>query len=263
MKKLPVYISIIALLLLCFMPGNVVYGQAVYDSAKIEEAPAIAIDSLSLDEEEEEKDIIFTLPQAEYDSVQLKHLPSGYIDSLKNNEAFDYVKTGIPRPEVKQKQEKQHKPFRLNINIDSVIVYIAIAIFAALLIWYITTRVFIKKNKTSEVEFTQEKDLPEDIFSIPYKEAIQKAMQQKNYRLAIRLHYLQLLKTLADKKIITYRPDKTNFDYLMQVRPTDHYNDFFKATRNYEYSWYGLFDISEEQYLKMEQVFENFYKRVK
>ncbi|MCH5682976.1 DUF4129 domain-containing protein [Niabella sp. W65] len=100
-----------------------------------------------------------------------------------------------------------------------------------------------------------------DIFSIEYAAAIKEALNNKNYRLAIRLHYLQLLKMLSEKGVIHYQPDKTNFDYLLQVRSTPHYSDFSGLTRQYEYSWYGLFPISQSQYEQIDLLFTNFQKR--
>lgn len=198
------------------------------------------------------------ITQGTSDSVKWKQLPGGYVDGLEKDKAFEYVKTGIPRP--KPKEKKQSPAFTLN----RAILFIAVIAFAAFLIWYLAdNNIIVFRGKSKKIkEEKHEEEEHEDIFSIQYKDAIQKAVQHKNYRQAIRLHYLQLLKTLSDKKIINYRPDKTNFDYLMQLRPTTYYNDFFAATRNYEYSWYGLFEISPEMYEKIEPVFSDFYKKV-
>lgn len=234
---------------------------AAQDTAAVVEvvpvAPPVTLDSVY---EDEDYDNEFELPLTTADSVQWKNFPPGYIDSLKNDEAFGYVKNGIPKPEQKKKAKEKSKPFTFN----EIIPYIAIAVFVAFIIWYLISNniVVFRKKSTAAIAEQEEFDENEDIFSIEYRQAIQKALANKNYRLAIRLHYLQLLRKLSDKNIINYRPDRTNFDYLMQLRPTDYYNDFFTATRNYEYSWYGLFNISEEQYKKIEKAFDDFLKRV-
>ncbi len=87
-----------------------------------------------------------------------------------------------------------------------------------------------------------------DIFAINYQKEIDKAVGMNNYRLAVRLMFLRLLRNLSDKNIIQYKQDSTNFDYMMQLRSTGMYPDFFRLTRNYEYSWYGQFDIDKEKY---------------
>ncbi len=83
-----------------------------------------------------------------------------------------------------------------------------------------------------------------------------------NYRLAIRLQYLELLKKLSDNGLIHFLPDKTNFEYLAQLRSSSYYDDFFTATRNYEYSWYGLFDISENMYQKINNTFQQLKQKL-
>lgn len=256
---------------LCFLLSHVLLvictanAQSIYDSTVDTEivVPPSYQDSIYDEEddyyEEEEDSIDFSTVAVLPDTARQRVLAAGYIDSLEKDAAFGYVKTGIPRPG--EPKQKQAKAFRFN----TIILYIAIAVFVAFLIWYLINNnvILFRRKPASLKEEEKEDDIPEDIFSIQYKQAIQKALQNKNYRLAIRLQYLQLLKVMADKKIINYRPDRTNFDYLLQLRATDYYKDFFSVTRNYEYSWYGLFDISEQQYQKMEQGFDDFYKRVK
>lgn len=257
-------LTCLLILVAIFFSSNAVAQANEEEKAMIEIQPPIVDSIVSYTEDEFESEDAETTDFTSVndfaaDTVKQNHLQAGYIDSLKNDKNFAYVKTGIPRP--KARSASGNNSFTLN----KILLYISIIAFIGFLIWYlINNNIILFKNKSAALkENVGDEEVSEDIFSIQYKQAIQKALQNKNYRLAIRLHYLQLLKMMADKKIITYRPDKTNFDYLMQLRPTDHYNDFFSVTRNYEYSWYGLFDISEQQYQKMEQGFENFYKRVK
>ena len=75
--------------------------------------------------------------------------------------------------------------------------------------------------------------------------------------------FLRILKNLSDKKIIQYKQDRTNFDYLLQLHSTKYYADFFRLTRNYEYSWYGQFDIEPEKFSIIKNDFENFDRNLK
>lgn len=121
--------------------------------------------------------------------------------------------------------------------------------FAAVLLYYLSDShlgLFRRRRKIRQEETGAEAEMPEDIFSISYDREIQKAISAGNYRLAVRLHYLRLLSRLAEKNIIRYQPDKTNFDYILQVQQTPLYADFFRVTRYYEYSWYGQFDVRED-----------------
>jgi hypothetical protein len=68
---------------------------------------------------------------------------------------------------------------------------------------------------------------------------------------------------MSEKNIIQYKQDKTNFDYLLQLHPTKHYNSFFRITRNYEYSWYGKFDVSEQAYRVISSEFDQFDRELR
>lgn len=185
-----------------------------------------------------------------------RKMDSNYINDLKNNSSFSYVKNGIPKPKIEVPEQQK-------FNVGKVILYIAVALFIVILIWYLIENdllLFRKKTVANAKGFNEETD--EDLFSINFPQAIREAVQNGNYRLAIRLHYLQLLKTLSGKGIINYLPDKTNFEYLLQTKATPHYSDFFSVTRNYEYSWYGLFPIDEAQYKLIENSFANFNKKI-
>lgn len=182
-------------------------------------------------------------------------LPANYIENLKKDNSFDYVKNGIPDP------EKRNIP-RMSLPVGELWIYVAIILFLLLLGWYLKAHhlLFFRK-KPAAVESVAQEALSKDIFTIEYGAAIQEALSSNNYRLAVRLHYLQLLKTLSEKGMIHYQPDKTNFDYLLQMRSTPHYSDFSSLTRQYEYSWYGLFPVSRDQYDQIHQLFANFHKK--
>lgn len=98
----------------------------------------------------------------------------------------------------------------------------------------------------------------DDIFSIDYRKEIDKAAAAGNYNFAVRLLYLRLLRQLAEKNIIDYKQDLTNFDYLMQLQQTTYYKEFFWLTRHYEYSWYGQFPLGPGRFDTIRQQFESF-----
>ena len=91
-----------------------------------------------------------------------------------------------------------------------------------------------------------------------YEREIKKAVDNKNYRLAIRLWYLLTLKESADRNIIDYRHEKTDSDYVNSLYGSSYYHNFFRLTRNFEYTWYGQFSISPETYNLLQADFSKF-----
>lgn len=253
------------LLLLIGGTHNALLAQHGDEDTSFTIAPP-AIDSVvEYDEEAQNKED--SLKRAEVnafdtiDAVSMQTIPSrnlgdGYVQQFLKDDVFGYVKNGIPKPKIKQRK-------RSGIKTGDILLIIAVSAFIAFLVWYLNQRnIFLFRKKPASLSNGSVVDDEKDIFSINYAQAIENALSKKNYRLAIRLQYLQVLKMLADKSIIHYQPEKTNLDYLLQLKPTTYYNSFFSITRNYEYSWYGLFDIDEAAYRQINHAFSNFHKKI-
>ncbi len=99
---------------------------------------------------------------------------------------------------------------------------------------------------------------PDDIYAIPFDQAIQEAVASGNYRLAVRLLYLQTLKKLADEGFIEWQLNKTNTDYVSEVSKYKWKPVFEKLTQSFEYTWYGEVTIAVEHYQALQQQFQQF-----
>jgi hypothetical protein len=196
--------------------------------------------------------------------VYERHLTPEQVNKLKNDKDFWYADT---EPE-KEKQEKINKqrnytPLGDRPWFQTILWIVIIGGFLFALVWYlISNQVNLFRKKKDISQIAEEEEMPEDIFAINYQKEIDKAARQGNFRLAIRLMYLRLLKVLSDRDIIHYKNDLTNFDYLMQLQGSRHYQHFFRLTRHYEYSWYGHFDVNETQYGSIRTDFEQMDREV-
>lgn len=112
----------------------------------------------------------------------------------------------------------------------------------------------LKTRDIPEVFFSEEEEI---INAKDIKNLIHKAFVEQNYRLAIRYYYLLILKKLGDAKLIEYEFDKTNTDYISEIKTETIYKDFKKATTIYDYIWYGNFSLSEEDYKIAEITFNH------
>ena len=91
---------------------------------------------------------------------------------------------------------------------------------------------------------------------------IRTALQNNNYRHAVRYQYLRSLHYLAGKNLVELAPDKTNFQYVREIKNRDMQNEFASLTLNYEYVWYGEFSIENEVYQKIEKGFTGFNQKL-
>lgn len=92
---------------------------------------------------------------------------------------------------------------------------------------------------------------------------IQKALDARNYRLAVRYYYLYVLQLLSEREFIDWQLQKTNHDYEKEIKTPDLQKAFSKITRLYDYIWYGDFEIDQSQYERVELVFADVRKIVK
>ncbi len=137
-----------------------------------------------------------------------------------------------------------------------IIPYILLGILLFLLIKFflnVNSRALLfAKDNEAMVTLSEEEHIikNEDI-----NQLIQKALKEKNYRLAIRYYYLLILKQMSDKELIKWELQKTNDDYINELEKQELKAPFSHITRLYDYIWYGDFPIDETKYLKAENKF--------
>ena len=121
------------------------------------------------------------------------------------------------------------------------------------------TGIFGKSARKTGVAF---EELNEDIHEMDFDQLVQEAVDQGNFRRAVRLHYLRSLKVLSDRELIEWRPYKTNHDYQTELRTTPWAKDFDELTRDFEYVWYGDFSLNSEEYQSVASVFKDFQQKL-
>lgn len=137
-----------------------------------------------------------------------------------------------------------------------------VSIFVAAVIYFLlSNRINFFSRKAANAH-SEEATAEDDLHNASHDSLLAKYIAQNNYRLAVRVLYLQLLKMLSERSIISYQPQFTNTHYLQQLSATSLYGDFFKVTRYYEYIWYGEFPVSEDTFRKVSNDFANMKKEV-
>jgi hypothetical protein len=101
-------------------------------------------------------------------------------------------------------------------------------------------------------------ETPENIHEINFEAEINLAAKDRNYRLAVRLLYLQCLKKLTDKSIIHWEASKTNHAYLNEISDVKNKQQFSILTKQFEYAWYGDFPVNEQGFAQISKSFDDF-----
>jgi hypothetical protein len=103
----------------------------------------------------------------------------------------------------------------------------------------------------------------EDIHAISFEEAIEQAVKDGNYRLAVRLLYLQSLKKLTDKGLINWQINKTNIAYVQELSGTFYQQSFNELTLKFETNWYGDRHIAPDEFRLVQDQFNQFNKQIR
>lgn len=97
----------------------------------------------------------------------------------------------------------------------------------------------------------------EDIKQIDFDTLIVKALENSNYRLAIRYMYLKSLKILSAKKHIDWNVQKTNSDYTSEINNPQLKTLFRKVSVWYDHIWYGEYALDAGNFEIAEKDFNN------
>jgi len=229
-------------LLLCSGSARAQFDDVTTDTVRIEEAAVETFDT-----------VLTT-------AVHVRSVPDSTLRRVRADDAYWYANTAPPRKKQQEQRKERRSGLHISSGVGTFIWILIIGTFIGLIIWYLASseiRIFRKASAPIDMGGSAE-DTPEDIFSLDYGKAIARAVAAGDFRLAIRLHYLSTLKDLSDRGLINYTQERTNSEYLQQMASTPHYRSFFRITRDFEYSWYGGFRITDETYARVQNEFADF-----
>lgn len=92
----------------------------------------------------------------------------------------------------------------------------------------------------------------ENLQSLQFSKEIEEAMAAKNWRLVVRLRYLQALFILSEKELLRIKQGKTNHDYLYELKAGAGREQFAQLARLFDYVWYGHFEAEEVHIVQSE-----------
>lgn len=200
--------------------------------------------------------------------VDTRKVSDREVNELKSDDAYWYVNEVPPRKKREAAENRKHEKARdkqiFNLPWLRLLFWVLlIAGFIALLVWFLRSsniRLFGQKDKAIKEE--PEEEATGNIFEMNFENEIQKAIDAGNYRMAIRLMYLRTLRDLSNRGLINYTHEKTNSDYLLQLAGTPYYKNFFRLTRNFDYTWYGQFELSQDGFTTIQNDFSSFKQQL-
>lgn len=155
------------------------------------------------------------------------------------------------------------KVFSGSANIAGILIRLFAIILVGLLLYFIIRYILAKNGgfffsrKNRKIQINQE-ELHENIHEINFPKSIADFEAAGDFRSAIRYQFLFALKKLSDKKLIVWNPEKTNKDYVSELKAPHIKNDFSALSYVFDYVWYGEFSIDRESYMKFRQQYQSF-----
>lgn len=209
------------------------------------------------------------MDSVKYDNshINVRQPPDEKIEELKNNPVYKY--DIIPQnPETLWQRIKRWmwQQFIKLFSNEGAAPFIRYAIFILLLVLLITRLLNARlQNLFYRNKFQEKiniKEISEDIHKLDLDSLIRDEIENKNYKNAIRLLYLKLLKLLSDSGLILWTINKTNTDYMKEIVRTPYNVAFGKLSALYEFIWYGDFNIEKEGFDKVRVEFDSIYDKI-
>lgn len=111
-------------------------------------------------------------------------------------------------------------------------------------------------GRSSDKKVIHYDEIEKNLQLVDFEKLIREALRSGENRLAIRYHYLWLLKKMAAREIIEWDVEKTNSDYLYEIKNVKLKEDFAYLSYLYNNIWYGEFDLEEETSEKAIKAFQ-------
>ncbi len=120
--------------------------------------------------------------------------------------------------------------------------------------------VFSKSTKVTQLKFGLDNA---NIETEELEKLLKAFVKNMAYREATRTLFLLCLRELHRSDHIQWNVYKTDRDYYYEVKDQSIQKQFKSIIRQYEFVWYGKFDIGEVEYMPIQHDFEFFIKRIK
>ncbi len=148
-----------------------------------------------------------------------------------------------------------------SINSANLILKIVAILIILFVIYQITKSIINKEGswifgKSSKKKVIHHEDIEKNLKNVDFKKLVADTINAGNHRLAVRYYYLWTLKQMSEKGIIEWIPEKTNTDYLYEIKSAQLKNEFEYLSYLYNYIWYGEFEMTIERFEDVKKSFD-------
>lgn len=264
----------LSLLLVCALA----FSQEVDSTAaevivaeEIEKQTQYYTDSAYSDEYEAESDYNNVAPQATQsakaymdEDVSVKKFEDSKWKDIVGNADFE-EKPPKREPKKQDKKKKSSSGFSMpgiSPEVLKMISFVVVFILFGFILYYVSRNTTLSQSvrKLTPADVSAP---VENIEELDTEGLLKQALATGDLRLAVRIHYLLLLKKLNEAGLIAWKKDKTNRDYLSELYGRNAcYDDVRSLTLAYEIVWYGERTVSSESFERLSGNFESVNRQI-
>jgi hypothetical protein len=206
---------------------------------------------------------------SEPDTSTLRSISESKWQKIKEDKAFVYKRDKAKKEKPKKVDKEKKKPiFDISLLFNSRVFKIILFLLLGITLIFVIYHLFLsgefnfmnyrkKKPTQSEPSYEQVEE-----FSA-WDQALNDALSKQDYRLAVRILYLETLQKLNTNGLINYQQDKTNWEYVIYLSTHTHGQSFKTLTKYFDYIWYGSFMVDQDQYKSIETSFRTFQQAIR
>ncbi len=181
-------------------------------------------------------------------------------EELTKNIVFEKEKE---KKEIEKKESAAPIFNGISKTAKTILFGLAILILVFIIIKIFVGNVTLTNKKVSSTRPMILEEVEKNLQESDLDRYLREALTNKNYRVAIRLYYLMIIKELSAKNLIKWKLDKTNRDYLSEMSSHTSFPDFRSITRTFDKVWYGEQVLEQKDFSEIGPLFEQYIKTIK
>jgi hypothetical protein len=150
---------------------------------------------------------------------------------------------------------------KFNVSFENTLAFQDLLVYLIMILGFVAFAVALRKMTIKNFIFSKPAKpvaewsfIEDNIHEINFDSEINQALNNENYRLAIRLIFQKTLKYLDENEFITWQPQKTNKQYIYEIKNSNLRNQLKSITLIFEKTWYGEYPSTRDEYEKCKQL---------
>jgi hypothetical protein len=141
--------------------------------------------------------------------------------------------------------------------------YVLLGLFICL-VAFLIYKLFVNAQRDGKkvTPLSLEEQSPTEIPLTELERLLQEALSKGDFRGAIRIYFIFIIRDLAQKNWIRWEKDKTNFQYLREMSGKAEYNEFNRSVSYFEIIWYGKREIDKNTFEQIRPDFTRFLDKL-